>query len=187
METLDVNAQLQHEIESLKAELLAQATQIAKMEILIKYYEEQFLLAKRRQFGSSSEQSPNQLRFENLFNEAEDQADPSLPEPTYEEITYKRKKRVGKRDDDLSGLPVERIDYEIPIPTDGISSRAVTAIDTAPHTLARPPPKTNRAYHYSTPHFSTSRFLVFSILSSTTHSARRLCSPAPSCAYRRVS
>jgi transposase len=49
-----------------------------------------------------------------MFNEAEDQADPSLPEPEYEEITYTRKKRTGKKDDDLSGLPTERIDYEIP-------------------------------------------------------------------------
>jgi len=29
------------------------------------------------------------------------------------EITYKRRKRTGKREEDLSGLPVERIDYEL--------------------------------------------------------------------------
>lgn len=102
------------EIESLRTEVKAQAAQIAKMEILINYYDEQLLLAKRRQFGASSEQSPEQLRFENIFNEAEDGADQTLPEPTYEEITYKRKKRVGKREEDLAGLPVERIDYELP-------------------------------------------------------------------------
>jgi len=84
------------------------------MEVLIKYYEEQFLLARRRQFGSSSEQSPQQLHLENIFNEAEDQAKPSLPEPVFEEITYKRKKREGKREEDLSRLPVERVDYELP-------------------------------------------------------------------------
>jgi transposase len=48
-----------------------------------------------------------------VFNEAEEQAEPLLPEPAIEEITYKRKKRVGKRKDDLSGLPVERVDYEL--------------------------------------------------------------------------
>ena len=69
-------------------------------------------MSKRRQFGSSSEQTPGQLYFENIFNEAEDQSDLSLPEPSYEEIEYKRKKRKGKRKEDLSGLPVERIDYE---------------------------------------------------------------------------
>jgi transposase len=87
---------------------------IAKMELLIKYYEEQFLLSKRRQFGSSSEASPEQLRIDNIFNEAEEQADQTLPEPVFEEITYKRKKRVGKREEDLAGLPVERVDYELP-------------------------------------------------------------------------
>jgi transposase/uncharacterized coiled-coil protein SlyX len=91
-----------------------QSEMIAKLETLVKFYEEQFALSQRRQFGASSEQTPDQLRFENLFNEPEDQADPSLPEPTYEEINYKRKKRVGKRDDDLSGLPKVRIDYELP-------------------------------------------------------------------------
>jgi len=86
---------------------------ISKQGELIKFYEEQFAVAQRRQFGSSSEQTPDQLRFENLFNEPEDQADPSLTEPTIEEITYKRKKQKGKRKEDLSSLPVERTDYEL--------------------------------------------------------------------------
>ena len=103
----------QHEFEAMKATLRTQAEQISKMELLIKYYEEQLHLAKRRQFGSSSEHSPNQLRFENMFNEAEDQSEASLPEPTIEEVAaHKRKKRVGKRAEDLAGLPVKRIDYE---------------------------------------------------------------------------
>jgi len=87
---------------------------ISKQGELIKFYEEQFALSQRRQFGQSSEQTPDQLRFENLFNESEALADPSLPEPEIEEITYKRKKRKGKREDDLSSLPVERTDYELP-------------------------------------------------------------------------
>ena len=105
-----------------QAEMIAEqsarnATQselIAKLEALVKFYEEQFKLSQRQRFGSSSERSPDQLSFENMFNEAEEQADASLPEPTYEEITYKRKKRVGKREEDLDGLPVERVDYELP-------------------------------------------------------------------------
>ena len=101
-------------IQSLEATVASQTELIAKQSALIKFYEEQFKLWKRRQFGQSSEQTPDQLRFENFFNEAEDQAEPSLPEPTFEEITYERRKRVGKRGEDLSGLPVERIDYELP-------------------------------------------------------------------------
>jgi len=114
MESLAKTSEMEQKIQSLESLVVSQSEQIAKMGALIKYYEEQFKLAQRRQFGSSSEQTPNQLRFENMFNEIEDQADPSLPEPTLEEITYKRKKRKGKRGEDLSGLPVERTDYELP-------------------------------------------------------------------------
>ena len=91
----------------------AQAETITEQQTLINFYEEQFKLSQRKQFGSSSERSPEQLFIENMFNEAEDQAT-KLLEPTIEEITYKRKKRVGKRKEDLEGLPVERIDYELP-------------------------------------------------------------------------
>jgi len=105
---------MEQKIASLEAIVAKQAEQIAKMEALIKFYEERFKLAQRRQFGASSERSPDQLYFDNMFNEAEDQADPTSPEPAYEEITYKRKKSAGKREEDLSGLPVERIDHELP-------------------------------------------------------------------------
>ena len=114
MEPVLQTFEMEERIKSLEAVVESQSAQIAKMEALIKYYEEQFMLAKRRQFGSSSEHSPDQLRIDNMFNEAEDQADLSAPEPTFEEIAYKRKKRVGKRKDDLAGLPVERVDYELP-------------------------------------------------------------------------
>jgi transposase len=114
METTAKVSEMEQKIRSLEAIIAEQSKRISEMGALLKFYEEQFKLAQRRQFGSSSEQSPDQLRFENMFNEAEDQADPSLPEPEYEEIVYTRKKRTGKKADDLSGLPVERIDYELP-------------------------------------------------------------------------
>jgi transposase len=114
MEMMTQTSEMEQKIQSLEVLVANQAAQIAKLEILIKFYEEQFKLAQRQRFGSSSEQSPKQLRFENMFNEAEDQADPLLTEPVYEEITYTRKKRVGKKKEDLAGLPVERVDYELP-------------------------------------------------------------------------
>ena len=113
METMLEVSELELKIQSLENTVARQAAQIAEMSALIKFYEEQFKLSQRRQFGSSSEQSPDQLRFDNMFNEAEDQADPSLPEPAFEEITYTRKKRVGKREADLEGLPIERIEYKL--------------------------------------------------------------------------
>jgi len=108
---------LQQQIESLAKQVNEQAAMIAKMGTLIKYYEEQLLLMRRNRFGASSEKTvidDDEYRQLGIFNEIENEADKSLPEPELEEITYKRKKRKGKREEDLSGLPVERIDYELP-------------------------------------------------------------------------
>jgi len=115
MDTISKVSEMEQEIKSLKEIIATQMTEISELKTLVKFYEEQFKLAQRLRFGASSEKSSDQLYlFENMFNEAEDQADPLLPEPTYEEIIYKRKKRVGKREEDLSDLPIERIDYELP-------------------------------------------------------------------------
>jgi transposase len=114
METITKVSDMEQEIQTLKAIAASQSEQIAKLEALVKFYEERFKLSQRHRFGTSSEQSPDQLRIDNWFNEAEAQADPSLPEPTYEQVSYARKKRVGKREEDLGGLPIERIDYELP-------------------------------------------------------------------------
>lgn len=72
---------------------------------------EQHTLSKHKKFGASSEKSEyDQLTF---FNEAEKEADKKVPEPTVEEleVTYKRKKRVGKKEENLKGLPVTTIEY----------------------------------------------------------------------------
>lgn len=81
---------------------------ITELEILVKHYEQQLLSMKRRQFGASSEKSDVDAMQINLFGNGEVASPPET-----EEITYSRKKRKGKRDEDLSGLPVERIDYEL--------------------------------------------------------------------------
>jgi transposase len=88
---------------------------IAELEALVKYYEEQFRLAQYRRFGASSEKTQylNQISY---FNEAEEVADPEAEEPELdiEEINYTRRKRKGKRDEDLSALPVEVIEHTLP-------------------------------------------------------------------------
>lgn len=93
------------------AENAALKATVAEQQILIKYYETQLLNLKRRQFGSSSEKSESDCRQLNLFPEVEAAAPPELE---VEDISYRRKKRRGKREEDLSGLPVKRIDYELP-------------------------------------------------------------------------
>ena len=74
------------------------------LKTLVKYYEEQFRLLQHKRFGSSSEKTdPRQML---LFDEAENEADHRKPEPTLEQIIYTRRKRTGKKEEDLSGLPV---------------------------------------------------------------------------------
>lgn len=88
-----------HQLEQQNTELSAK----------LKWFEEQFRLSKKRQFGASSEKSDStQL---SLFNEAEAEAQPLLAEPTLEKITYQRKKQRGHREAMLKDLPVEIIEY----------------------------------------------------------------------------
>ena len=60
-------------------------------------------LAQRRRFGPSSEKYADGYIQLSLFNEAEQEADPDIPEPDMEEIypwSYKRKKHSGKKEED---------------------------------------------------------------------------------------
>lgn len=80
--------------------------QNAELDAKVKWYEEQYRLSVQQRFGSSSEKTmPQQI---NLFNEAEDTADPNQEEPTLETVTYQRKKRQpGDVADKINDLPVE--------------------------------------------------------------------------------
>lgn len=86
---------------------------IAELEALVAFYEEQTRLAKHRQYGVSSEKSPLPEQL-GLFDEAENEADNKAKEPEIDQIIYTRKKREGKRNEDLSKLPVEVIEYTHP-------------------------------------------------------------------------
>jgi transposase len=117
MNTAEIVPELKQQIDSLTAQIAEQTEMISKMQILIKYYEEQFLLMRRHRFGSSSEKNAidtDEYRQMVLFHEVVAETDKQVAEPELEDISYKRKKRKGKREEDLSGLPVERIDHELP-------------------------------------------------------------------------
>ncbi len=88
-------------------------TRVAELEALVKYYEEQIRLSKHKQYGSSSEKTEPMEQL-GLFDEVENEADKKNEEPTLENVTYTRKKRVGKREEDISKLPVEVVEYTIP-------------------------------------------------------------------------
>ena len=86
---------------------------IAELEALVKYYEEQLRLSKQRQYGRSSEKTEIAEQL-GLFDEAENTADSKAPEEAkIEEITYSRRK-PRKREDSLSELPIETVEYELP-------------------------------------------------------------------------
>ena len=101
----------EQKFESFQAQINALEALVSKQKALIEYYENQFLLLKRRQFGTSSEKSDIDVQQLNLFPDPTEVPLPTIDET--EDIKYTRKKRKGKREEDLSGLPVERIDYKL--------------------------------------------------------------------------
>ena len=87
-----------------------------KMQLMM----EQLVLSKKSRFGRSSEKmaGPGQIRFMEVdgeivfFNEAEAVCDLDVPEPDSLELQQpKKKKQAGKREADLAGLPVRRINH----------------------------------------------------------------------------
>ena len=76
------------------------------------WLKEQLGLVKHRLFAPSTEKAPTGQEAL-LFNEAEATAAPGLPEPESETITYTRRKVAGQRELNLTGLPVEEIEYKL--------------------------------------------------------------------------
>lgn len=88
-----------------------QASQIEQLEAKLHWFEEQFHLARHKQFGASSERSVREQR--NLFNEAEAIAEAGpVEECIRQTITYERKKPGRKPIP--KDLPMERVEYRLP-------------------------------------------------------------------------
>ena len=105
--------QQQEQLEALTKEL---HTSNEKMQLLM----EQVILGKQNRFGRSSEkmEDTSQICFREVngtivfFNEAEAVCDLNAAEPEDLELkSPKQPKRKGKKEADLSGLPVRRIDH----------------------------------------------------------------------------
>ena len=86
-----------------------------KMQLLM----EQVVLAKHHRFGRSTErmEDTTQISFMEIdgkivfFNEAEAVSDPDMEEPEELELKKGSRRKQGKKDQDLPGLPVRRIDH----------------------------------------------------------------------------
>lgn len=106
--------QLPNDVDALKALLLQQQTQLQQKQQRIRLLEEQILLLRSRQFGSSSEKAPGQLGFFNEaeVGEAESDEEAASDEATTETLTYTRKKPSGRKalPEDL---PRVRIEHDI--------------------------------------------------------------------------
>ncbi len=86
-------------------------TQNEQLEAKVRWFEEQFHLARHKQFGASSERSVKEQR--NLFNEAEAIAEAGpVEEEIRQTISYERKKPGRKPIP--TDLPIERIEYRLP-------------------------------------------------------------------------
>ena len=105
--------QQQEQLESLTKELHDTNEKMQKLM-------EQLVLSKKERFGRSSEkmEDTSQICFMEVdgsivfFNEAEAVCDLSAEEPQdLEEPSFKKPRKKGKKEEDLSGLPVKRIDH----------------------------------------------------------------------------
>lgn len=85
-------------------------TKNEQLEAKVRWFEEQFHLARHKQFGASSERSVKEQR--NLFNEAEAISEAGfVDEEIRQTITYERKKPGRKPIP--KDLPIERIEYRL--------------------------------------------------------------------------
>ena len=113
MENIKNKSQNQTEyISRLEETCRSQKQKIHMLEQKMNWMLEQMKLSQHKRFGTSSEKSEYDQM--SLFNEVEKEADSRVTEPELEEIKYKRKKRVGKKEEMLSELPVETIEYYLP-------------------------------------------------------------------------
>jgi transposase len=91
--------------------VLQQSSKIEQLEAKVRWFEEQFHLARHKQYGASSERTVSAQG--DLFNEAEAIAETGpVEEEIGQTISYERKK-PGRRPIPKD-LPIERIEYRLP-------------------------------------------------------------------------
>ena len=113
--TLMKTMQEHYQKQEAKIQVLEEKTK--ELEFLTAMLSDRLTLAQRKQFGPSSEKYADGYTQLDLFNEAEQKAAPDAPETEMEEVhpaSYKRKKRSGKKEEDLSAFETtEVIEYKL--------------------------------------------------------------------------
>ena len=101
--------------EELALLVLSQQEQLSRMNDNIEALIEQIRIANQNRFGRKTEKLDAIDGQMSLFNEAEAYSDESMSEPSEEEVTkVRRKKKQGKRDEDLEGFKEEPHSHLIP-------------------------------------------------------------------------
>ena len=114
LETMKTTEEFQSKSSTLEDEYAALKQEHAELKAKYEWLLEQVRLSRQKLYGRKREMIQNENQqslmelFSELFNESEVVAEEI-------EISYKRKKYPGQRADKLEGLPVERVDYELPV------------------------------------------------------------------------
>jgi len=109
MKNTDAPRGFQAQIDRLEKRNASLENTVAELSALVKHFEELFKISQQKRFGISSEKSALDAGQTSMFEEPE----PPLP-PEIEEVGYTRRKRKGKRAEDLSELPLEIIEHDLP-------------------------------------------------------------------------
>ena len=98
-----------------RAEYDAKEAQIAELKSQIEWLMEQLRLLKKKQFGTSSEQTKEQLdgQLSLLFNEAEAYAAPPGPQKATQVAAHIRKRSGSVKDVAPDNIPVEVVEHRL--------------------------------------------------------------------------
>ena len=131
---MEVMRIMQNQIQKKETEVQLLKDKQKELEFMNAMLSDRLALAQRRRFGSSSEKYADGYEQMDLFNEAEVNADMDTAEIEEEIVipSHKRKKRTGKKEEDLSNFEVtETIEYKLTgeyryCPDCGIKYKVVT-------------------------------------------------------------
>lgn len=113
---LEVLTGMNARVEAMENQAVLFQDRIKELEFLNALLSDRLTLAQRKQFGASSEKYAEGYEQLNFFNEAEAVSEDNQEEPAYDEIhpkPYRRKKGSGKKEEDLSGFDVVRIEHKL--------------------------------------------------------------------------